>query len=92
MELHLLKTNYAFGDEIEDMWHVACTGCGAFGPLHKEIFMAVALWDTVSRSWYDQSATVHIPPAMEVSQATCDDLKRENELLKQMISERGGKS
>jgi hypothetical protein len=71
-------------------YRVACPSCSATGPLHKDISTAISLWNTVSRSWYNQSLTTHIPSAMEVSQETCDQLRRENDLLEEMISDRLG--
>jgi hypothetical protein len=72
------------------LFRVACPSCSATGPLHKDISTAISLWNTVSRSWFNQSLTTHIPPAMEVSQETCDQLRRENDLLEEMISDRLG--
>jgi hypothetical protein len=74
----------------EKAYRVACPSCAAFGPLHEDISTAISLWNTVSRSWYNQSLTTHIPPAMEVSEETCDQLRRENDLLEEMISDRLG--
>jgi len=74
----------------EKAYRVACPSCAAFGPLHEDISTAVFLWNTVSRSWFNQSLTTHMPPAMEVSQETCDQLRRENDLLEEMISDRLG--
>jgi hypothetical protein len=74
----------------EKAYRVACLSCSATGPIHKDISTAVFLWNTVSRSWFNQSLTTHIPPAMEVSHETCDQLRRENDLLQEMISDRLG--
>jgi hypothetical protein len=71
-------------------YRVACPSCSATGPLHKDISTAISLWNTVSRSWYNQSLTTHMPPAKEVSDETCEQLKRENDLLEEMISDRLG--
>jgi len=71
-------------------YRVACPICSATGPLHKDISTAIFLWNTVSRSWYNQSLTTHMPPAKEVSDETCDQLRRENDLLEEMISDRLG--
>jgi hypothetical protein len=74
----------------EKAYRVSCPSCSATGPHHQDISTAVYLWNTVSRSWYNQSLTTHIPPAMEVSEETCDQLRRENDLLEEMISDRLG--
>jgi len=71
-------------------YRVACPICSATGPLHKDISTAISLWNTVSRSWYNQSLITHIPPAKEVSDETCDQLRLENDLLEEMISDRLG--
>jgi hypothetical protein len=71
-------------------YRVACPSCSATGPLHKDISTAISLWNTVSKSWYNQSLTTHMPPAKEVSDETCDQLRRENDLLEEMISDRLG--
>jgi hypothetical protein len=74
----------------EKAYRVSCPSCSATGPHHQDISTAVYLWNAVSRSWYNQSLTTHIPPAMEVSEETCDQLRRENDLLEEMISDRLG--
>jgi hypothetical protein len=52
-EMHVHKTDHAFGEKIEDMFHVTCCGCAAFGPLHKELKISIKLWNVVSLAWYD---------------------------------------
>jgi hypothetical protein len=52
-EMHVHKTDHAFGEKIEDVYHVTCCGCAAFGPLHEKLKIAVKLWNFVSDAWYD---------------------------------------
>jgi 4-hydroxy-3-methylbut-2-en-1-yl diphosphate synthase IspG/GcpE len=53
LEMHVLKTDDAFGNKIKDMYHVTCCGCAAFGPLHEKLRIAIKLWNYVSDAWYD---------------------------------------
>jgi hypothetical protein len=82
MKMHIGKS--------ENAYRVACPSCSATGPRHEDISTAISLWNTVSKSWFSQSLTTHIPPAIEVSQETCDQLRLENDLLEKMICERLG--
>jgi hypothetical protein len=52
-DMHVHKTDHAFGEKIEEMYHVTCCGCAAFGPLHVKLRIAIKLWNFVSDAWYD---------------------------------------
>lgn len=48
IEMHLHKTNKAFGKKLTDHYHVTCNGCAAFGPLKKTKKEAIDCWNIVS--------------------------------------------
>ena len=52
-EMHILKTDHAFGEKVGDNYQVTCCSCGSFGPLHKKLQIAIKLWNVVSDAWYD---------------------------------------
>jgi hypothetical protein len=52
-EMHIMKTDHAFGEKVGDNYHVSCCGCAAFGPLHKKLQIAIKLWNIVSDAWYE---------------------------------------
>lgn len=50
LDMHLLKTNTAFAEYLpNEMYHVACENCAAFGPLEEIPVEAIGAWNDVSR-------------------------------------------
>lgn len=55
-DMHLHKTDRAFGKRISDQYHVVCTGCAAFGPLQNTVEKAIELWNQVAlKGKHDQA-------------------------------------
>lgn len=53
-DMHIHRTNKAFGDDISDMYHVTCCGCASFGPLRRNMHEAIKLWNDVADLWHSE--------------------------------------